>query len=225
MKDKAIANRQNLIILGLKEEYSPQADTKALVSFFKEKMNLPGIELYEAVRLGRWSDRGSARPLAVKFKNIQDRWAVWNRKGSIKNNRDQPVWIQEDLPKKLREDNRVFNRIAKTAKLRPDIYQDIRVKDFNLILNGTIYTHEMITSLPEDLHPKVVYTPRSTRSCVFFTRHSPLSNHHPATFQLEGQTFVCVEQFLALRRAQLAGMISWLRRQWINKTQQITRSS
>lgn len=205
MKDKAIKNRQNLIVLGLREEHSPQADTWALLSFFKERMDLPNIELYETSRMGRWPDRGSPRPLAVKLKNIQDRWAVWNRKGSIRKVKGYTVWIQEDLPKKLREDNRVFSRIAKTAKLRPDIYQDVRVQDFNLILNGTTYTHETINSLPPDLKPETVYTPRSAHTCVFFTKHSPLSNHHPSSFQLEGHTFVCVEQFLAFNRAQLSG--------------------
>lgn len=109
------------------------------------------------------------------------------------------------MPKELREGNRVFSRIAKAAKQRPDIYQDIRIKDFKLSLNGVSYSYEDVERLPRELLPTAVYTPRSARTCVFFTKHSPLSNHHPAAFQLEGQSFVCVEQFLALRRAQLAG--------------------
>lgn len=39
---------------------------------------------------------------------------------------------------------------------------------------------------------------------IFFTKNSPLSNHHSSTFFLEGQRFLCVEQYLAVHRAFLA---------------------
>lgn len=91
------------------------------------------------------------------------------------------------------------------ARKNPDVYTDVRIKDFQLTLNRVVYTSDYLQLLPEDLKPKVVYTPRSSTTCIFFTKHSPLSNHHPSKFYLEDQWFVCVEQFLALCRAQLAG--------------------
>lgn len=55
------------------------------------------------------------------------------------------------------------------------------------------------------LQPEYVYTPRSDETVVFFTRYSPLSNHHRSPFTLEGTSYVCVEQFLAQQKALLAG--------------------
>lgn len=205
LKDQAFAKKHNLVVFGLKEQRSPQDDRAALLAFFKERMGLPNLAVTETQRLGQLQmGRDIDRPMMVKFSNIQDRWAAWNRKGSIKKVWDNPVWLQEDLPKKLRENTRIFNRIAKTARQNPDIYWEVRIKDYKLTINGVVYSLDQVHSLPEDLKPSAVYMPRSDRTCVFFTRYSPLSNHHPSNFQIQGQWFVCVEQFLALRRAQLA---------------------
>lgn len=39
---------------------------------------------------------------------------------------------------------------------------------------------------------------------MFFTKHPPLSKHHPSEFTVNGMTFNCVEQYLALAKASLA---------------------
>lgn len=206
LKDQALAKRQNLIVLGLAEEFSSEADRRSLLSFFRERMDLYNIVIKGTYRLGLLqADRITPRPLVVRFKYIEDRWAVWNRKGSIKKDQDHPIWLQEDLPKKLREDNRVFNRIVKTARQYPNMFQNVRIKDFQLSINGKVYTPDDVHSLPPELKPERVYTPRSALTCVFFTKHSPLSNHYPSSFQVECQWFACVEQYLAVCRAQLAG--------------------
>lgn len=206
LKDQAAAKRNNLIVFSLAEQHSLEADTRALLFFFKDRMDLPNLSVKEVYRLGNFQmNQSLPRPLVVKFAFIQERWQVWNRKGSITKIAHNPIWIQEDLPKKLREDTRIFNRIAKAARQKPHIYQEVRIKDFKLIIDGTQYGPDDLHSLPEELQPKSVYTPRSAHSCVFFTRYSPLSNHHPSNFKIDDQSFICVEQFLALRRAQLAG--------------------
>lgn len=206
LKDQAFNKRYNIIVFGLTENQVPQADRRSVLQFFKERMNLHYLAVEETYRLGQLHESQNApRPLVVRFKNIEDRRAVWNRRAFIKKDWDQPIWLQEDLPKKLREDNRVLNRIAKMARKYPTSFQNVRIMDFKIHINGGVYSFDDAHLLPDILQPKAVYTPRSTHTCVFFTKHSPLSNHHPSPFQLGDQSFVCVEQFLALRRAQLAG--------------------
>lgn len=206
LKDQASAKKHNLLVFGLVEEYSSYADTRAVLSFFADRMDLPRIAVRETLRLGQLQpDQSTPRPLVVSFQNICDKWAVWNRRGSIKKDWNYPIWLQEDLPKNLREDNRVLNRIAKTARQKPDLYREVKIQDFKLTINDKTFGCDGVHLLPDELKPKAVYTPRTDHACVFFTRHSPLSNHHLSTFQVDGQSFVCVEQFLALRRAQLAG--------------------
>lgn len=50
----------------------------------------------------------------------------------------------------------------------------------------------------------MVFSPRSEGAVVFFTKFSPLSNHFKCYFNINGRTFYCVEQFLALEKATLA---------------------
>lgn len=205
LKAQAFNKRYNLVVFGLSEESSPQADSQSLVSFFRHRMDFHNLSIEETYRLGKpQSYNREPRPLVVRFKHIDERWAVWNNKGSIKKDWDNPIWLQEDLPKRLRDDNRVLQRIAKTARQNPHTFQNVSIKDYQISIDGSAYGSEDFHRLPVQLQPKEVYIPRSKQTCVFFTKHSPLSNHHPSPIHLDNQSFVCVEQYLALCRANLA---------------------
>lgn len=168
-------------------------------------MGLAGLHIQVTYRLCPFlSDPPHPRPLVVKFASIKDRWLVWNNKGKIPYDRDSPIRIQEDIPKKLREDVCVLQRIARVANMNRLKFGEVRVKDYKLFFQGEWYGINDIDQLPSELHPKRVYSPRSMESMVFFTKHSPLSNHHPSSFSINGMTFSCVEQYLALAKASLA---------------------
>lgn len=144
------------------------------------------------------------RPLVVQFADIRDRWLVWNNKSKIRYNVKAPIRLQEDIPKKLRDDLRVLHRIAKVAKQKPEVYDEVRIKDFSLVINSSRYGITDIRKLPPELHPEAVYTPRNKESVVFFTKQSPLYNHYCSSFTIEDQEFLCVEQYLAYAKARLA---------------------
>lgn len=202
LKSKAFNKRHNLVIFGLSEGSTPEADLKEMSTFFSKRMGLTKIRLETAYRIG--SVGGRPRPLVVRFYDIQDRWAVWNRKSKIKYVKGTPVWIQEDLPKRLREDNRVLQRVAKMARTRPEKYTDIKVKDYKISINGNTYDCDHLNRLPAELSPAMVYTPCSDKACVFFTKHSPFSNHFSSPFSLDGVRFTCIEQYLAVQKAHIA---------------------
>lgn len=169
-------------------------------------MDLSDLSIQYTYRLGPFGNTNSdkARPVVVTFSDIKDRWLVWNRRGKIKFVQDVPIWIHEDLPKQLRTDNRVLQRIAKIARMNPEIHGEVKVKDYKLNINGQKYDMDNLHLLPKELTPHAVYTPRSESALVFFTRNSPFSNHFPANFELDGLSFTCVEQYLAVHRAYLA---------------------
>lgn len=202
LKDRAYNKRNNLVIFGLPENSNNDEDRKAAIDFFASRMNSPKQNIDFAYRLGTIGNR--PRPLVVHFPNIVDRWAIWNKKGNIKYEENQPVWLQEDLPKRLREDNRVLQRVAKTARSFPDKYSGVKVKDYKVSINGQRYGREALHLLPEELSPERVYTPRTDKATVFFTKHSPFSNHFYSPFRLDGIRFVCIEQYLAVAKAHLA---------------------
>lgn len=205
LKERAFAKRLNIIVFGLADNNSADQDLKDVSSFFEKQMGLQGLNIQVTYRLGEYVLGAlHPRPLVVKFTNMKDRWAVWNNKRKIPYDQSSPIRIQEDLPRKLREDIRVLQRIARKANSNQQKYGEVRVKDYKLNFKGTWYGIEDMKCLPPELHPQSVYSPRSSESVVFFTKHSPLSNHHPSQFTVDGMTFTCVEQYLALAKASLA---------------------
>lgn len=186
-KDLVFIKRQNLIICGLAETFSEEADLQAVKDLFKDRLGLMNLDIDDVYRLGTHLEGNpNARPLVVRFTRVKDHWKVWKKRGLINSNNTNPTWIQQDLPKQLREDLRVLQRIAKMARLQPAKYGSPRVRDFMLQLNGKGYDTTNIRQLPADLHPEVVYMPRSDSTVVFFTKQSPLSNHHSSRFHLGG---------------------------------------
>lgn len=203
MKDQAFARRHNIVVFGISDNNSVETDTKLAHKFFKDRMGITGLNILHTYRLGllNRSPNGN-RPLVVKFANIQDKWLVWNNKSKIKYDQANPVRIQEDLPKKLREDNRVLQRIAKAANTTG--IGVAKVKDYKVVINGRTFSSYNLKDLPPELQPQAVYTPRSHNAVVFFTKNSPLSNHFYAPFTLDGKRFVCIEQYLAYSKAMLS---------------------
>lgn len=206
LKGQAFAKRHNLLIFGIQDGDSSSRDLATVRAFFARHMGLHDLRIHGTYRLGQFRPEARiTRPLVIQFADIRDRWLVWNNKSKIRHDVQAPVRLSEDVPRKLREDLRVIQRIAKIASLKPEIYGEVRVRDYCLILNGNRYGIDEVSKLPSELQPESVYTPRSKEAVVFFTKQSPLSNHFPTKFSLEGQEYASVEQFLACAKARLAG--------------------
>lgn len=70
-------------------------------------------------------------------------------------------------------------------------------------MEGSIVWRNYIYS-PRNSPYKQYILPAQRRRWCFFKRNSPFSNHFPCTFNHEGMSFSCVEQYLAVQRAYLA---------------------
>lgn len=205
LKDQAYARRLNIIIFGIQDHNSPDEDRKEVISFLENQMGLHGLDIRATYRLGILHPNAlNPRPLVIKFANIKDRWAVWNNRSKIPFDPQSPIRIQEDLPRQLRDDARALQRIARVAGSKKQEYGEVKMRDYKINIKGTWYGMEDVSHLPSELHPREVYSPRSADSVMFFTKHSPLSNHYPAPFSIDEMSFTCVEQYLALAKASLA---------------------
>lgn len=205
LKGQAEANKQHLVAIGVPE--NPEEGDHGYVSaIFKDRLGLGNMGIAEVFRLGNRPRLNAPRPLVVKFKRWGDRKAVWRNKSALVTDKEREpmIWIQEYVPKQLRNDTRVLQRIAKVARMDPASYGEVFIKDYQIHINGYGYGMGNIRRLPRELEPEYVYTPRSEETVVFFTRYSPLSNHHCSPFTLEGTSYTCVEQFLAQQKAILA---------------------
>lgn len=65
------------------------------------------------------------------------------------------------------------------------------------------YEFEDFDFLPPPLRPAYVSSLRNETLLAFFSKYSPLSNHYPVGFHLDGLAYVSMEQYLARSRAMM----------------------
>lgn len=151
------------------------------------------------------SGSGYARPIIVTFNNLSQRNKIWRTRAKINNENSDPiVRIQADLPKVLREGVQALYKV-KNAASKIEEFQSVKVRDYQLEVNGKTYQITDLESLPEPIRPSTLAAPRSDTHMVFFSRHTMLSNHFPSNFVIQKQSFTSMEHYLALKRAELSG--------------------
>lgn len=204
LQDKCDRRKINLLVVGIKEVEGE--DLKNVIStFITKNMALSGIKVDTAYRLGK-QPGNKPRPVLVRFPFMADRQRVWFAKSKIQPDEDgEKVWIQEDLPRAAKHVQRTFYRIVKKAKSIKGRYEDAHIMGQSLYIDGKAYREDDLESLPDILRPSNLATLQSENTVAFFGRFSPLSNHHPSPFNLDGRHFSCMEQFLAWSRASLVG--------------------
>lgn len=202
LRDKAFKNRYNLVLLGLEENES--LSSYAVVrQFFKNVLKVGRVDIENAYRMGSHIDSNSSyiRPLLVQFARLPDRNRVWRKRKNIPNEEEGSiVRIQADLPRQLRADIQLLYRITRVASTIPE-YRGTVVRNYALLFKGKEYTAQHLDKLPEPLRPTTIAVSKSDHAIAFFSKYSPLSNHHPSQFMVEDNTFQNMEQFLAYKRA------------------------
>ena len=74
-----------------------------------------------------------------------------------------------------------------------------------LYINNQKFTKDTMHSLPERLQPQRIFTKSKDNMTAFFTRNSPLSNHFPSPFKINGESFGCLEQYMMVEKARTFG--------------------
>lgn len=193
--------RLNLIFVGLPENNS-RADLDLVKDFLSDCMSIKDADLTSAYRLGK-SGGPKPRPILARFAHLGQRNRVWFSKSSIKQGENK-VWLQEDLPKLMKNSYRSLYRVLKKARSLGDRFQGAQIVGQSIIIDGKSYRVEDLETLPDILRPSNLASLQSDKVYVFFRRASPLSNHHHSPFIIDGLSFQCMEQYLAWRRAKLA---------------------
>lgn len=213
LKSQANSKANNLIIEGLAEsDGDPVPETEALdkvTSFLSKSLALKNLDIDSAFRLGKIR-QGSKypRPIMVRFIRPRERDAVWNARSQIPRNDDNPqirINIKEDLPPKLRTQMAALLKVAQVAKRYPESFQNVFVKDFKVHVNGISYYAHQLELLPTKLRPSEFSTPGNDDAVAFYTRNSRFSNHYQSKFVWDQKEFSSMEQYLAWRRARIAG--------------------
>lgn len=204
MEEQSQSRKNNLIIVGLQEASGEESDSGLVKSLFSQTLGVSGAKTVDLIRLGKPGGTGP-RPLLVKFASWADRKRVWYAKSKLKDSHSRKIWLQEDMPKPMKEAQRSLYHSFKKAKSMPDSFRSVQLRGTKLIIDGESYGEKDLNLLPLALRPQSMATRQSESVVVFFGSASPLSNHHQSPFQLEGHQFHTMEQFLAWRRAKVAG--------------------
>lgn len=204
IEEQSQSRKNNLILMGLPEVAEDTSELVQVRALFTNTLGISGVKIADSFRLGKPGGTGP-RPLLVKFKTWADRKRVWFAKSKLKDDPTRKIWLQEDMPKPMKEAQRALYQSFKKAKSMSNTFKSVQLRGTKLILDGTAYGDKDLESLPFSLRPQSMATRQSETVVVFFGRASPLSNHHPSPFQLEGHKFSTMEQFLAWRRAKLSG--------------------
>lgn len=206
VREQAIARKGNLIFTGVQES-TTRSDMTQILDICHSYLGISNISIDMVYRLGALkTGSNSPRPIMVKFKWMADRSRVWQAKKLLQRAPGGKIWVQEDMPRCLREDLRILLRVARQAfSLQKEEYRELKVKDFQLIFQGKSYSASELESLPPESRPSSLCIRGTEEALAFFGRYTPLSNHHRSPFQVNGVLYNTVEQYLAVARASLSG--------------------
>lgn len=203
LKEKCFTRRRNLMLMGLQEPENGVEDKDTIATLLQNRLSIPKPAIELAYRVGTEPGRGP-RPILITFADFPQKLTVWYKKSVLNKDQSQKLWLQEDLPKPLWTELNALLKVQKRAKALPEKYPDVKIKDFQIRIQGRFYNANELEQLPQDLQASTITTPQSEDAVVFFGRASPLSNHHICSFKISGKTFTCVEHFLAWQKASLS---------------------
>lgn len=206
VREQTISRRGNLIFTGVQESIK-SSDLNLILDICHSYLGISNLSIDVVYRLGAFREASnSPRPILVRFGRMADRTRVWKAKKLLQRAPGGKIWIQEDMPRCLREDLRILLRVARHAEaLQKEEYKEIRVRDFQLLYQGRSYGVSELEFLPPELRPSSLCIRGTGEALTFFGRYTPLSNHHRSPFRINGILYNTVEQYLAVARASLAG--------------------
>lgn len=172
--------------------------TDSCRSFLDNVMGLSSVKFDILHRLG--AKAGGHRKLIVKFITLSDKNMVWENRKAVKNTPETQYRILLDKPASVKAREALMFKILYTAQKSGD-FKSVKLQNSRLCLDGTVYDYEDFDTLPLPLRPAYVSSPRSGTTLVFFSKHTPLSNHYMTDFVSEGIRYSSMEQFLARARA------------------------
>lgn len=197
----------NLIFLGVPVTEGETNDTLAVYmqSYFKNILGITGISMDVAHRFGL-SFKDQPKKVIVKFSSLYDRERVWRAKESLKTKKPppptSPIRVLMDKSKITRDRDtisyKILNKVPKLGYVRSASY-----KRGKLYIDGEEYTEDEYESLPFELRPSTLSTPRDNNTIAFFSHFSVLSSHYKVYFEVNGSEYNCLEQYLAYERASM----------------------
>lgn len=201
-RQEGFSRRYNLIISGIPEPNNETSDALngKVGSFIKNILGISSVRFDICHRLGTVIPNFE-RKVIVKFRCLEDKNLVWEARIKLRGSQDHR--LVQDKPRSVREREAISLRIVQKAK-ESGQYRYVRYNGGKVWLDDLSFEYEDFCSLPTELRPAYISSPRNGIALAFYSSCSPLSNHYKVNFDLDGITFSSMEQYLARARALMA---------------------
>jgi hypothetical protein len=198
----------NLTLSGVPESESKQeGGCLALVRAVLQKymgLKEADVEINNCYRLGqpgkgKNGKQAYPRNIMICLNTIRDRKVIWSNKRKLK---DSKIYLGEDLPRETERRRSQMVPTLKAARALPKYNGKVFLNGDRLTVDKRVYTTDTLHELPEDINPIMTATQRTDTTTLFFTRHSPFSNHYTKDpFTLGNTTYSTTEQFYFANKA------------------------
>ena len=192
------SGKNNIKVLGL-PNVADEACSSTLLKVYKSVgVNIGDNDIIEAHTI---YSSVQPRPVIVKICNPKLKPLLFKHNKMLKSQHN--ISVQDDVPPDIFAVKKILLPIMHEAKRISSAEQryNAKVRDDKLILNGSSYTLDKLNQLPSQLQLQNVFTKSRDDKIAFFSKHSPLSNHHLSPFTVEGIDFNTNEQFLMYSKA------------------------
>ena len=204
-RQERYSRRENIRVLGIKEHPYENCEEKLLNVFKSFCSDFNDRTFIQVHRLGRLQKYGE-RPIMARFHHLKDKISLLRHSSEIYQ-RCQ-VRIMDDLPQEVEARRRTLLPILHAAKSYPEYCREDskpKLVEDKLRINGKTYGVHNLSQLPKQLHLENVMTPSKNNITAFFSKFSPLSNHYPSEFKVNGEAYNCMEQFFMVTKAEEFG--------------------
>ena len=118
-RDEIEAIKHNLIISGMEENATPEADKEKFIQLMKDEMNLT-VEIETAERLGRKQESDKAKLLRVTLKSMKMRKTILSKATSLRQSANdhvkQHLYIRPELTNKQLEESKNLTTLLRAKK-------------------------------------------------------------------------------------------------------------
>lgn len=132
----------------------------------------------------------------------------------------------EDFPKQINNNRKELKPIliaANKKNTEGDTRYKAALKGDSLHINNNKYTVKNMNEVPNELRHEKIATPSRDGLTAFFTKYSPLSNHHLAPQTIGNKTYNCNEQYLMEQKALVFGNSEMAKRIMIEKDPKVQK--
>ena len=211
LQEEVRSRRNNLRFLGIPEDIGKETPDISQIKLRKvlEKdfglKNASEIKIIRAHRTGAKNPR-FPRPIIAFFEKSDERMAVWRARFNIENNL---LKCQEDFPTEILERRKILlptfhaMRIFNITASDDDKFEVALVVD-RLYVSNRLFNVHNIHHVPSPFKPEELAKREIDGTIFFFGGASPFSNHHKCRFNVQGNNYTSMEQFLFATKAQKA---------------------